>query len=243
MASLTTAAILIRSVNYKEYDRMITLFSPSVGKIDVLARGCRKPKSPLLNACELFATGEYVLYQSKDRYILTSATIHESFYALRLDYNVFTQGAYLLNLTEAAIQPNQPFPDLFRLLIKTLHPLAHEEEKKDSKTILSLFLFHYAQLLGYKPRLVHCVQCGTKVLPSSPLYFDVVAGGVLCQKCNQQKKCPSLSEEHYRWLIKALKVGPQNSEQMPKNPPFHLLKEYVEYRLEYPVKASRNLSL
>ena len=238
MPTITTAAILLRYANYKEFDRMVTLFSPSLGQLNVLARGCRRPKSPLLNACELFTTGEYVLYQSKDRYMMTSATIHESFYPLRLDYPAFTQGVYLLSLTDAAIQPAQPSPDLFRLLIKTLHPLAHGQV--DAATILSLFLFHYAQLLGYKPRLNHCVSCGKVIDPSTPLFFDIVAGGVLC---NQHQKSLSITKEAYQWLKKAVVTGPQNVDQMPSPPPLRLLKNYVEYRLDHPLKASEQLLL
>ena len=109
-----------------------------------------------------------------------------------MDYPAFTQGSYLLNLTEAAIQFQQPFEDLFRLLIKTLTPLAYG--KYSSSSLLALFLFHYANLLGYKPRLVHCVYCEEKIKYTHPIFFDYVAGGVVCEKCNKQKKCPSLSE-------------------------------------------------
>ncbi len=241
MANLITNAILLRYANYKDFDRMLTLFSPTLGKIDVLARGCRRPKSSLLNACELFSTGEYVLYQTKDRYILTNATVHESFYPLRMDYPTFTQGVYLLNLTEAAIQFQQPFEDLFRLLIKTLNVLAYGEE--NSATLLGLFLFHYANLLGYKPRLLHCIYCESKVSQNDSIFFDYAGGGVVCKSCNQIKKCPSLTEEHYLWLLQAVHTGPQNAHLLTYEAPFSLLKKFVEFRLDFPVKSGDSLVL
>ena len=50
-------AIVLRYANYRDNDRMLTLFSPTKGRIEALARGCRKPRSPILNASELFALG------------------------------------------------------------------------------------------------------------------------------------------------------------------------------------------
>ena len=54
MAQITTNAIVLRRADYRENDRMLTLFSPTLGRIDALARGCRRQKSPLMAASELF---------------------------------------------------------------------------------------------------------------------------------------------------------------------------------------------
>ena len=43
-------ALVLNHVNYRDYDRMVTLLSPTLGRVDAVARGCRKPKSPLMNA-------------------------------------------------------------------------------------------------------------------------------------------------------------------------------------------------
>ena len=66
MGQITTNAIVLRRVDYRENDRMLTLFSPTLGRIDALCRGCRRQKSPLMAASELFCTGEYVLYQARN---------------------------------------------------------------------------------------------------------------------------------------------------------------------------------
>ena len=43
MGQITTNAIVLRRVDYRENDRMLTLFSPTLGRIDALCRGCRLP--------------------------------------------------------------------------------------------------------------------------------------------------------------------------------------------------------
>ena len=44
MPALNTPALVIRRADYSDYDRMVTLFSPEHGRIDAIARGCRKQK-------------------------------------------------------------------------------------------------------------------------------------------------------------------------------------------------------
>ena len=86
MAGLVTHGLVIRRADYADYDRMITLFTPQHGRIDAIVRGCKRPKSPLMNAAEPFCAGEYQLYHSKDRYSVSQCQITDSFYNIREDY-------------------------------------------------------------------------------------------------------------------------------------------------------------
>ena len=54
MIQTENTAIVLRFANYRDNDRMVTLLSPSRGRIDAVIRNCRKPKSHNLNAGELF---------------------------------------------------------------------------------------------------------------------------------------------------------------------------------------------
>jgi DNA repair protein RecO (recombination protein O) len=178
MPAITVSAIVLRSVNYRDNDRILTLLTPNKGRVEVMSRGCRRPKSPFMSASEVFCTGEYVLFSQHDKNILTSCTLHDSFYPLRLDYGLLSCGAYLLNLCEAAAQPEEESGPLFWLLLKALNRLAYGQEER--RGLVSGFLLHYAVLLGYKPRLNHCVHCGRKLEEDEPVYFDCEAGGLKC---------------------------------------------------------------
>ncbi|NLZ89977.1 MAG: DNA repair protein RecO, partial [Clostridiales bacterium] len=75
MAYQTTQAIVLRRVDYRDNDRILTLLTPERGRLDVLARGCRRPKSPLLAASELFSMGEYVLYKGRGHAFIVSCEL------------------------------------------------------------------------------------------------------------------------------------------------------------------------
>ena len=42
MASFTTPAIVIRRADYGDYDRMVTLFSPELGRVEAIAATARE---------------------------------------------------------------------------------------------------------------------------------------------------------------------------------------------------------
>ena len=236
MPAVTVSAIVLRSVNYRDNDRMLTLLTPNQGRMEVLSRGCRRPKSPLMSASEVFCTGEYVLFAQHERNILTTCTLHDSFYPLRLDYGLLSCAAYLLNLCEAAAQPNEESGPLFWLLLKSLHRLAYGQE--DRRGLVSGFLLHYASVLGYKPRLKHCVHCGRRLEEEEPVFFDCEAGGLACMKCPKTANGLPLSQRQAVWLSKVLQEGPEAAALYAGgDAPFESLQCYVESRMERPIKG------
>ena len=92
MKQTENTAIVLRFANYRDNDRMLTLLSPTRGRLDVMLRNCRKPKSQFLNAGELFALGDYLLYESGGHATVTSVNLIETFYPLRSDYDRLTCG-------------------------------------------------------------------------------------------------------------------------------------------------------
>lgn len=239
MQQTENTAIVLRYANYKDNDRMLTLLSPTRGKLEVLARGCRRPKSPLLNASELFALGDFQLYFKQDRATLVSANLLETFYPLRSDFDRLSVGVYLLNLAEAASQPGAPCQELFMLLLHTLSRLTFTDQPW--KPLLSGFLLHYAATAGYQPRLHHCVHCGKSVKEDTALFFDPMEGGVCCLDCFR-KGMAALSPEQTRWMRHALQVGSASwVDTEEAQAPYPLLRDYVERRLDRPLRSASML--
>ena len=176
MIQTENTAIVLRHVNYRDNDRMVTLLSPSRGRIDAIIRNCRKPKSHNLNAGELFALGDYMLHENGGHVTVTSVRLIETFYPLSSDYDRLTCGIWLLNLAEAVAEPEQEQQELFMLLLHTLSRLTFSDQ--EWKPLLAGFLLHFSACQGFKPRLNHCVFCGEKLKEEGPFFFDAEEGGV-----------------------------------------------------------------
>lgn len=196
MASLNTAALVVRRSDYSDYDRMVTLFSPQHGRIDAIARGCRKPKSPLLNASEPFASGEFALYQRGERFSIEQCQIQESFYELRNDYDRLCHGIYWLKLLDSVLMPDVPMPDLFLITLRALAHLNYSDLPAELLTMA--FEMHLMAQLGYAPRMDACAKCGAPI--DSNARFDYRHGGCVCLRC--PSSAPFISNGARRILMK-----------------------------------------
>ena len=232
-------AIVLRYANYRDNDRMLTLFSPTRGRIEALARGCRKARSPLLNASELFALGDFELYEKSGRISVTGAALIETFYPLRSDFDRLACGTYLLNLTEAAVQPGEPAQELFMLLLHTLSRLAFTDQ--EWKPLLAGFLLHYAACEGYKPRLNHCVFCEKRIPEDARAFFDMAEGGLCCEECHRPGQTP-LAQAQIRWMREKLQTGSSTwVNESDCYAPYTLLRTFVEQRVGMPLRSASML--
>lgn len=196
MSTLNTSALVIRRADYSDYDRMVTLFSPEMGRIDAIARGCRRPKSPLLNAVEPFTCGEFQLYERKGRYVIEQCQITENYFDLRSDYDRLCHGAYWLKLLGAAVMPDTPSPELF---IMTLRALAHlNYSGMPPEMITMAYEMHFMALSGYAPRMDACVLCNRTI--NGNARFDATLGGAVCLNC--MSYAPPISNGARRIMMK-----------------------------------------
>ena len=235
MIQTENTAIVLHRTNYRDNDRMVTLLSPSRGRIDAVIRNCRKPKAHNLNAGELFALGDYMVIESGGRMTVTSVHLIETFYPLRKDYDRLTCATWLLSLAEAVAEPEQEQRELFMLLLHTLSRLAFSDQPW--KPLLSGFLLHFSACQGFKPRLNHCVLCG-KRMEEPPFFFGAEEGGLCCESCRRSRDQVSLTPAQVRWMRNALTVGSASWVNTPDaEAPFPVLRAYVENKLGRRLKS------
>ena len=196
MPVMTTPALVIRRADYSDYDRMVTLFSPQMGRVDAIARGCRRPKSPLVNAVEPFTSGEFQLYAHRERYSLEQCQISDSYFDLRTDYDRLRHGVYWLRLLDTAILPDTPAPELFIVTLRALAHLNYGELPPELVTFA--FEAHFMRLMGLSPRMDACVICGRPV--DGDARFDPELGGAVCLNC--PSPAPRVSNGARRILMK-----------------------------------------
>lgn len=229
MAALNTPALVIRHADYADYDRMVTLFTPEYGRIDAVARGCRRPKSPLVNAVEPFTSGEYLLYFRKNRYSIDHCQITESFYELRIDYDRLMHGVYWLKLLDAALMPEVAAPQLFMI---TLHALAHLNYSDIPPELLTAaYEMHFLAQLGFAPCMDRCMLCGRPI--DGDARFDAHLGGAVCLHCSSS--APRISNGTRRIIMKTPRTQYDKVALLEDRPEWpeaaKLFRTYVDRRI------------
>ena len=175
-----TEAIIIRKFKLGEADRILTLYTPHLGKIRAVAKGVRRPRSKMAGHLELLTHSLVSLARGRnlDR-IIGSQTIN-SFLPVRNDLQLTSCALYaceLVNQFTAEHVENRP---LFQLLLEIMQQLC---QPGDSQLMLRYFELHLLNEVGYRPQLQQCVICHQPLEPVIN-YFCSDAGGILCPDCH-----------------------------------------------------------
>ena len=158
MPVICATGIVTRYVNYRESDRILSIFTIEHGRIDAKARGCRRPASPLLPAAQPFVYGEFELFAGRDKYTVNQCAIAESFFPIREDIDRFAFGSAMLQLAHEAVQEREPNRPLFSLLYHALSFLAYGQQ--DPIDLFLCYLLRYLNAIGYCPSITACARCG-----------------------------------------------------------------------------------
>ena len=212
-ASLNVSALVLRRSEYRDYDRMLTLLTAENGIIEAVARGCRRPKSELINAAEPFVCGQYQLYYSHDRYSVTQCRVTEGFYGLRNDLDRLTLGAGWLKMLETMAVREEPQPELFALALDALSYLTYSN--LELKLLNAMFQMKLMYLSGFALSADKCAVCG-KSASAVTLGFDAALGGCVCPNCAPRAR--TLSEGARRILFKAPKTPFKAVEKLASHP-------------------------
>jgi len=112
-----TEAIVLQAIDYKDDDKLLTLFSPTLGKITAGIRGVKKPKAKLAFSAQPFCFAEYILAEKGGRYTVTNAYLHESFFSLRIK-TVYIRAKGEKTFVQIRVRHRVPAPlfrqDIFR---------------------------------------------------------------------------------------------------------------------------------
>jgi DNA repair protein RecO (recombination protein O) len=170
---------VLRTADYRDNDKMLTLFSREIGRIDALSRGCKKTKSSLLACSQPFICGMYSYYIRQGKYYISQCEITDTFYALREDVERFSVAAYIAEVTEKTINHEEQNEKLFSLVANCFFTLKRENS---ALSTLVFYLVKYTDISGYRPNIYSCIKCGKKTAKSGN-YFSGKEGGVICSEC------------------------------------------------------------
>lgn len=123
MPLYSVEAINLRSRNFGEADKVITLFSKEKGKIQAIAKGSRRPTSKFGGRLEVFCHGQYLLATGRSLDIISQCETIDSFRRIREDKDKLNAGFYMVRLVDIITEERQVNAGLFELLLASLNAL------------------------------------------------------------------------------------------------------------------------
>lgn len=169
--------IVIRSQDYGEGNKIITIYSKETGKVGVMARGAKKLKSRHSAIAQLFTYAEFVFFRTSGLGTLNHGETINSHHGLREDLNKAAAAAYLVEFLDRLTADYEPNLFLFEQLKAALAAL---DSGKDAQITCHLMEMKLLMAGGYTPILDRCASCGSEV---ELHHFSVPAGGLVCDRC------------------------------------------------------------
>lgn len=185
--------IIIAENNMGDFDKMLTMLTPGVGKISCVAKGARRPNSALLAGTQFLCFGEYVMYRGKEHYTINSCESIEVFYNLRTDLDKLNVAVNITKIIQDVTNENENSYKILQLYLNTLYMLS--ETDKDMDFITAVFKLKLLCYLGFRPKIESCVSCREK---ENLEYFSIKDNGIKCIACARQDKgAIKISESTY----------------------------------------------
>lgn len=186
MSSFATPAIILRRIDFGDYDLIISLFTLNMGKISALAKSAKKSTKRFAGILEPFSVLEVVcnINPAKKRLpILQEAVLMHPFPKISADVKKIAYASYWAELVNEWVEENEKQADVFRLLHYVFNQLNLGDTPETTLSIL--FQMRFMAISGYSPNITRCGVCEKDLesINMNRITFDVKKGGLVCEKC------------------------------------------------------------
>jgi len=157
MTLLKTEGLILRSIPFKDYDQILTLYTPGHGLISAIVKAARSQKrglssaiSPLNRVDLVFKKGKQELHSCRELSVLN----HHLFLREKSDsIRVACEFAQAIRTSQL---PEKPSPELYTLLIKMIERIPDSKSLSSLLTAFRLKVVRHDGLLHWNPACSSC---------------------------------------------------------------------------------------
>ena len=193
MKIIETDGIILKTMDFKENDSILTFLTSDAGKIAGVLHGAKSTRSGNSAKTDLFVTNhiEFSFKTGTELVKIRKCELLFSHAKLRQNYLKFLHASYLSELLLFCEIPLIESEAYFNLLKQTISQLSEFENCAEIKLDFEIKLL---KLLGVSPSLESCSVCGKflrknnsgelmRIKYSIPYQLDVNQGGIRCPTC------------------------------------------------------------
>lgn len=171
-----TQALILRHRDFGEADRLLTILTPEHGKLDVVAKGARKPATSKTGHVELYTCSDLFIAKGSSLDIVTQAQMKNPYLALHENLLRGAYASYCVELLDRFTQEEDMHHSaLFYLLDATFERLCYDD---DVRRVVRYYELQLLDQVGFKPELHECVITHDPLMPEDQ-YFSYSEGGVV----------------------------------------------------------------
>jgi DNA repair protein RecO (recombination protein O) len=179
MAIRHASAYSLRTWPLGEADLIAELFTLDRGRVRVVAKSARRPRSRFGSALEPFTRSQIVYFQREkdDLGRLSSCEIEHSYFETLATLEYAPLAAYWAELIIGFTPEHDPIPTVYRLAGAALDAL---EQGADAELMARYFEVWMLKISGLLPDLGHCSQCGREL--QGDVWVSDLSQGFTCTR-------------------------------------------------------------
>ncbi len=196
MSILKTEAVVLKTQDFRETSKILSVYTKKFGRVQLMAKGVRSSKSKFgavldsLNYLNLV----YYFKETRELQLLSNAEFVRPFSNIRSDLSRFATASSLAEIIYRTQLVGEANGRLFAALVAALEGI---DRSPAFSNYFRAFLIRFLEISGFKPRLRRCSVCGQEPV-GRRVYFDIARGAFHCEKC-------AVSRNGYRFSVAALK--------------------------------------
>ena len=177
METYKAEGIILQTSDFGDANRVVTIFTKEFGKIDANAYGCRRVKSPLAGATQLFNHVKVEISPGSKVDAIREAEILFFYKNLTSDLERMSYASLFFEVVNKMTLPKITEPNIFYLLLKSLPVL----DSRNPKIAALIGICQFMQFSGVQLNFTHCVHCGEKIEGDAGI--SLTDGGAVCMDC------------------------------------------------------------
>lgn len=177
METYTVEAIVLRTDDFGDANRVITLFTKEFGKLEANAYGCRRSRSPLSGALQMFNHITAHLTRGTKVDTIREADIINFYDALTADLERLAYASFLFEIVNRMTLPRQRELETFKLLTNSLPVMS----RRNPRIAALIGACQFMETTGVQLNFIRCVHCGKEI--SGDAAISLTDGGAVCKNC------------------------------------------------------------
>jgi DNA repair protein RecO (recombination protein O) len=232
MSTIRTRGIILKQISHGESDKLVTFYSPSLGKVTAIAKGANRSKKRFVNKLEIFSLLDIscIPPRAGSLFFLSEAELLEPFLSLRTMHNRYIIAVLACELVMRFTGDQDPDQEIFDLLFWLMESIHCGEQPHRIGALFHLRLLGYC---GYQPQLETCNVCHCPVTNRRSFALQPAGGTLVCSHCNSsiQQSNFSLSLQSIKFMQAAqqLQINQLQRLQMTETTALEALKIFYRY--------------
>lgn len=241
MAQIKSHALVLKSINWKDSSKIVSLYTREKGRVDVVAKGVRRKNHPQIANFETLNLIESIIYFSDKRELqnIGETTLLNSYHKIRTDLDKTAVGLAILELIDIFFQQSDSDSIFFDFLLSQFQSL---EKSENFQVIFWFFILKLISYLGFKPQFEKCNSCSH--IKNEDYFFQMTSGSVFCRDCiGETPLFINLKKEIHQYLNRLQntnhkKVADVKLPKQIKFNNFNFLLDYLRLHTDHKVELN-----